>query len=252
MARQSSLLCLLFLVASTVVETEASAVFRNQDQNSESVNSVDNDDDHQNNGCFRVIEPIGESLRNATVASDLNVASPRLSLVPAATAPVYTIQETPSACKLAVNVPGVKPKDLDVTVDFDERTLRVQGVSHSTDNGRDKDETTDHDHHTIQYLQKWSLDASLDLQSLVMQYRNGVVQIVVVKTEPEAPVTTQTRAARGKKIIRRKGVRGENNPQLSVGRTGDVDSKVSGIASELTRMTKRTSTAATTATAAAL
>ena len=81
-------------------------------------------------------------------------------------APEYRFVNTNQTYKIAMDIPGVHPQDLDVSVDHNSRTVKLIG------NRRDDDGDV------IGCFQKsWNLDDSVDLQSLVMQHDNGVLTI---------------------------------------------------------------------------
>ena len=84
--------------------------------------------------------------------------------------PESRLMDTNQLYKVSMDIPGVEPQDLDVSVDNDSRTVKLVG------------KRRDDDGDVIGCYQKsWQLDDSADLESLVMQHDNGVLTVWVPK-----------------------------------------------------------------------
>jgi HSP20 family molecular chaperone IbpA len=81
----------------------------------------------------------------------------------------FHLIEADSTYKLAMNVPGVTSKDLDVAVDYDQRRIDVTGIRKDPD---------------FEYHQSWLVDTTVNIYDLTMAYTNGVITVSVPKQAP--------------------------------------------------------------------
>ena len=116
------------------------------------------------------------------------------------TKPRSRLVETGTAYKLSMDIPGVEPKDLDVDLDWNQRKITLMGSRRV-----DKEEEVLSSSYSSSsaaavvdevYHQTWYVDTSVQMEDLVMEYRNGVVVVCVPKphneqvTEPKISITT--------------------------------------------------------------
>jgi HSP20 family protein len=104
-------------------------------------------------------------------------------------APETKILDTNEIYKVAMDIPGVRPKDLHVSVDTNQRTIQL--IGNRMDDAGDL---------VGCYQKSWQVDESIDLQSLVMQHDNGVLTVWVPKSEEEKKASLRTKKQKKKGI----------------------------------------------------
>lgn len=109
------------------------------------------------------------------------------------------LADTNDLFKIAMDIPGVNPKDLDVSVDSDSRTVNLVG------NRRD-----DQGELAGCFQTSWQLDESVDLESLVMQHDNGVLTVWSPKEVDRESTVSKRRelmkqSKKQKAFVRRRG-----------------------------------------------
>eukprot|EP00545_Synedropsis_sp_CCMP1620_P008365 CAMPEP_0119004056 /NCGR_PEP_ID=MMETSP1176-20130426/926_1 /TAXON_ID=265551 /ORGANISM="Synedropsis recta cf, Strain CCMP1620" /LENGTH=222 /DNA_ID=CAMNT_0006955725 /DNA_START=60 /DNA_END=728 /DNA_ORIENTATION=+ len=98
--------------------------------------------------------------------------------------------ETDSAYSLVLDIPGVKPKDLDLSMDYDDRRLSVTGIVREDDNAATPVEPD------MSYYQSYRIvDDNVNLYDLTMSYNDGVVTVSIPK-----PATPTIRKRKKTKI----------------------------------------------------
>lgn len=93
-----------------------------------------------------------------------------------ATGSSHHLFETDDLYKLAMDVPGVDGKDLDVAVNYEERQLDLKGSS------------KDPDDFLVDYRQSWYIDSSVNLYDLTMAFNNGVVEVTIPKPKKKPKI----------------------------------------------------------------
>eukprot|EP00591_Stephanopyxis_turris_P003198 CAMPEP_0195511650 /NCGR_PEP_ID=MMETSP0794_2-20130614/3900_1 /TAXON_ID=515487 /ORGANISM="Stephanopyxis turris, Strain CCMP 815" /LENGTH=221 /DNA_ID=CAMNT_0040639299 /DNA_START=112 /DNA_END=777 /DNA_ORIENTATION=- len=96
--------------------------------------------------------------------------------------PWYEITEDEDQFQLAIDVPGVKPEDLNVHLESDGRVLRMTG-KRKVEEGSMKSET--------RFEKAFLLDKRIDKEAITANLRDGVVVITAPKKEVEAKETKQ-------------------------------------------------------------
>lgn len=92
--------------------------------------------------------------------------SPEMPQLCCSTPESRVLVDTNQLFKVAMDIPGVDPKDLDVSVDTGSRTVKLVG------NRRD-----DQGDVIGCFTKSWPLDDTVDMESLVMQHDNGVLTV---------------------------------------------------------------------------
>ena len=106
--------------------------------------------------------------------------------------PETKILDTNEIYKVTMDIPGVRPRDLHVSVDTNQRSVTLIG------NRRD-DDTGDL---VGCYQTSWQVDdETIDLQSLVMQHDNGVLTVSVQKSKEEKKAFLRKKKPKKKKRI---------------------------------------------------
>lgn len=106
--------------------------------------------------------------------------------------------DTNQIYKVAMDIPGVQPHDLDVSVDNDSRTIKLVG------NRRDDEGDV-----VGCFSKSWQLNDSVDLQSLVMQHDNGVLTVWSPKeTSGRTDSPVSKRRDKTKKLPKKAFIRG--------------------------------------------
>jgi HSP20 family molecular chaperone IbpA len=106
-------------------------------------------------------------------------------------APETKVLDTNDIYKVTMDIPGVMSRDLDVSVDTNERTITLIGNR--------MDEAGDL---VGCYQKSWQLDESIDLQSLVMEHGNGVLTVWVPKSEQQEKASLRKKKSQGKAMVR--------------------------------------------------
>jgi HSP20 family molecular chaperone IbpA len=106
-------------------------------------------------------------------------------------APETKVLDTNDIYKVAMDIPGVMPRDLDVSVDTNRRTIKLIGNR--------MDEAGDL---VGCYQKSWQVDESIDLQSLVMEHDNGVLTVWVQKSEEEKKSSLRKTKSKRKAMVR--------------------------------------------------
>jgi HSP20 family protein len=127
--------------------------------------------------------------------------------------PALDVVESNDAYRIDVEVPGLKPEDIEVTVD--QGMLTIQGERRSEEESRDRQ------YHRIErrygaFRRSITLPSHVDASRVEATYDNGVLRLTVPKTE----------AAQPKRIEVRSGVQaGGQSQRVAVGgesSTGDA------------------------------
>ena len=84
--------------------------------------------------------------------------------------PESTTTQNDGMFKISMDIPGVQPQDLDVSVDGN--TVRL--IGNRMDDAGDL---------VSCYQKSWQLDSTVDLDSLVMEHNNGVLTVSAPKAE---------------------------------------------------------------------
>ena len=90
------------------------------------------------------------------------------------TSPRYEIMNTEDTFQVSVDVPGVKPEDIDVVFENDRSVLSIRGSRSSTN----EDESWSF---TSQFSQSFSVNPSIDVENLTASLKNGVLVIAAPK-----------------------------------------------------------------------
>ena len=93
--------------------------------------------------------------------------------------PALDVTETKDAYQIDVEVPGLRPEDINVTVD--QGMLSVQGERHS------EEEKSDRSYHRVErhygaFRRSISLPRDVDASKVKANYDNGVLRLMVPKT----------------------------------------------------------------------
>ncbi len=109
----------------------------------------------------------------------------------AAWAPAVDISERQDAYVVTAEVPGVKPEDLDVTME--DGLLTIQGERHV------EEETSDRQYHRVErrygsFRRSVTLPSQVRADAIEASYSDGVLQVVVPKAEEAKPkkITVRT------------------------------------------------------------
>jgi HSP20 family molecular chaperone IbpA len=106
-------------------------------------------------------------------------------------APETKVLNTNAIYKVAMDIPGVMPRDLDVSIDTNERTIKLIGNR--------MDEAGDL---VGCYQKSLQMDASIDLQSLVMEHDKGVLTVWVPKSDEQKKKSLRKKTSKGKAMVR--------------------------------------------------
>jgi HSP20 family protein len=103
-----------------------------------------------------------------------------LRSVPRCTSPAINVYEQSDAIVLTAEVPGVRPDDLDLTIEDDSVTIK----------GKRRDETLPGDHRadrrepaTGSFVRTVTLPESVDSNSAQAEYKHGVLRVRMAKAE---------------------------------------------------------------------
>lgn len=121
-----------------------------------------------------------------------------LSFLTNCSAPETKILDTNEIYKVVMDIPGVKPRDLDVSVDTNQRSIKL--IGNRMDDAGDLIGC---------YQKSWQVDESIDLQSLVMEHDNGVLTVWVPKSKEEKKASLRKKKPKKKRIAM---VRGASQP----------------------------------------
>jgi HSP20 family protein len=113
-------------------------------------------------------------------------------------APALDIAERPDAYLLTVEVPGVKPEDLDITLEGG--VLTVQGER------RFQDESTDQQWHRVErrygaFRRSITLPSQTQADKIEASFEDGLLHITVPKTDAAMPKRIEVRAEGGRKQV---------------------------------------------------
>ena len=106
-------------------------------------------------------------------------------------APALDVAETKDAYRIDVEVPGLKPEDIEVTVD--QGMLTIQGERRSEEESRDRQ------YHRIErrygaFRRSITLPSGVDASRVEATYDNGVLRLTVPKTEAAQPKRIEVRS----------------------------------------------------------
>lgn len=109
-------------------------------------------------------------------------------------APVVDVQESASDVAIAVELPGIDPKGVDIT--FENDVLTVQGEKQSTR----KEGDTETRYHLVErtfgsFSRSFRMPKGLDESKIDAQYANGVLTIRVPKAAVAAPRKIEIKTA---------------------------------------------------------
>ncbi len=98
--------------------------------------------------------------------------------------PAVDVRETRDALELAVELPGIDPKDVEVTVDNGVLTVRGERKAE-----REEEGTTYHRRERVwgAFERSFTLPGSVDPDKLKATYRHGLLTITVPKREEAKP-----------------------------------------------------------------
>lgn len=96
--------------------------------------------------------------------------------------PALDISETPEAVVVRAEIPGVEPKELDVSVTGD--TLTLSGEKKETTEKQEKNGRWTECRYGS-FRRVMTLPATVDAENVTAEYANGVVTITLKKTEKE-------------------------------------------------------------------
>ena len=113
-------------------------------------------------------------------------------------APALDIAERPDAYLVTVEVPGVKPEDLDITLEGG--VLTVQGER------RFQDESTDQQWHRVErrygaFRRSITLPSQVKADAIEASFQDGLLQVLVPKAEAAMPKRIEVRAGGGPKQV---------------------------------------------------
>jgi HSP20 family protein len=113
-------------------------------------------------------------------------------------APALDIAERPDAYLVTVELPGVKPEDLDITLE--SGVLTVQGER------RFQDESQDQQWHRVErrygaFRRSITLPSQAQADKVEASFEHGVLHITVPKTEAAMPKRIEVRAESGGKQV---------------------------------------------------
>jgi HSP20 family protein len=113
-------------------------------------------------------------------------------------APALDIAERPDAYLVTVEVPGVRPEDLDITLEGG--VLTVQGER------RFQDESQDQQWHRVErrygaFRRSVTLPSQAQADKIEASFEDGLLHITVPKTEAAMPKRIEVRAEGGRKQV---------------------------------------------------
>jgi HSP20 family protein len=113
-------------------------------------------------------------------------------------APALDIAERPDAYLVTVEVPGVRPEDLDITLEGG--VLTVQGER------RFRDESQDQQWHRVErrygaFRRSVTLPSQAQADKIEASFEDGLLHITVPKTEAAMPKRIEVRAKGGRKQV---------------------------------------------------
>jgi HSP20 family protein len=113
-------------------------------------------------------------------------------------APALDIAERPDAYLVTVEVPGVRPEDLDITLEGG--VLTVQGER------RFRDESQDQQWHRVErrygaFRRSVTLPSQAQADNIEASFEDGLLHITVPKTEAAMPKRIEVRAKGGRKQV---------------------------------------------------
>ncbi|HZD68186.1 MAG TPA: Hsp20/alpha crystallin family protein [Actinomycetes bacterium] len=114
-------------------------------------------------------------------------------LTAASWAPAVDISERKDAYVVSAEVPGINPEDLDVTLE--DGLLTIQGER------RMEEETGDRQYHRVErrygaFRRSITLPSQVKADAIEASYSDGVLQVVVPKSEAAQPKKIDVRSAR--------------------------------------------------------
>ena len=103
---------------------------------------------------------------------------------PAAFCPALNVEEDESAYRVSAELPGVDPKDVEITLDHGVLTLRGEKKEDS--------EKKDKNYHRVErhygcFTRSLALPVEVDGEKVAANYRNGVLEITLPKAEAAKP-----------------------------------------------------------------
>jgi HSP20 family protein len=115
------------------------------------------------------------------------------ALTGASWAPAVDIAEQENAYLVTAEVPGVKPEDLEVTLE--DGLLTIQGER------RTEEESNDRQYHRVErrfgsFRRSITLPSQVDANRIEASYADGVLQVTVPKAESAKPKKIEVRSAR--------------------------------------------------------
>ena len=120
-------------------------------------------------------------------------------------APALDIAERPDAYLVTVEVPGVKPEDLDITLEGG--VLTVQGER------RFQDESTDQQWHRVErrygaFRRSITLPSQAQGDKIEASFQDGLLRVLVPKAEAAMPKRIEVRAGGGPKQVKGRSTKG--------------------------------------------
>lgn len=109
--------------------------------------------------------------------------------------PAVDIFETPDAVVLVADLPGIEQKDIDIRVESNTLTLRGER--------RMKSEVRQENYHRIEraygaFYRSFTLPSTIDQERIRAEHKNGILEVVLPKSEGARPKRIQVDVTTGK------------------------------------------------------
>jgi HSP20 family protein len=107
------------------------------------------------------------------------------SVVTSRWAPAVDIKEEPGRFVIHADIPGVDPKDIEVTLEHGTLTIRGERKLERSDGGEDRYRRVERVHGS--FYRRFSLPDTADAEKVQATGRNGVLEIVIPKQAAVQP-----------------------------------------------------------------
>lgn len=112
--------------------------------------------------------------------------------------PRVDIQENADSFALQVDLPGVKPEDIDIQTE--KQVLSIQG-KRAIERKQEGVSSVRSERFSGEFLRRFSLPEAADLEHIEASYENGVLEVIIPKRAQEKPRRIQVRTGNGSRAI---------------------------------------------------
>lgn len=131
------------------------------------------------------------NLARASLPSILSQIDQAFEMIdPSIWSPRVDIQENEGSFSIQVDLPGVGPDDIDIQTD--KQVLSIQG-KRTLERKEEEGASLRTERFSGEFLRRFSLPESADLESIEASYENGVLEVVIPKRAEEKPRRIQVK-----------------------------------------------------------